>query len=144
VGLGACEEGAGGARVAAILELEQLFSSYGAGADEGDRDLLAGAFAAAAEFVNVERGGPTIGPLNSRQEIVDLVQGASADPARQLRHVITNVRLDGAVARANLVLFVTEDGAAAPPLTGVYEAETTNEEGRLCFSRLLCTLDRPL
>jgi hypothetical protein len=140
VGLG----GRGEVRACSLEEASALFARYGAAVDGRDREGLGEAFAAAGSFLNEEAGGETIGPLSPREAIVDFVAGATADPARQLRHVVTNVLSDGDRVRANLVLFITEAGATRLAATGVYDGAVVEEDGALRFARLDCLLDTPL
>ncbi len=121
-----------------------LFARYGAAVDEKDREALEEVFAATGSFVNAEVGGDVIGPLSPREAIVDFVAEATAEPARQLRHVITNVQREGDLVRANLVLFVTEAGATRLAVSGVYDGEVVEEDGALRFARLDCLLDASL
>jgi SnoaL-like domain len=140
VGLG----GRGEVRARSQEEASALFARYGAAVDERDRAGLGVVFAAAGTFLNAEVGGETIGPLSPREAIVDFVAGATADPARQLRHVVTNVLREGDRVRANLVLFATAAGTTSLAATGVYDGEVVEEDGALRFARLDCLLDAPL
>jgi len=140
VGLGSRGEALGGSHRDAVCD---LFARYGRAVDERDRDALGEVFAREGTFVNEFADGE-VASFSSRAAIVEFVAGATSDPARQLRHLIGNVQVEGSRVRANLVLFVTADGATSPATTGVYDGETVAEDGRLRFARLDCRLDAAL
>lgn len=122
----------------------QLFARYASAMDDNDFDELRAVFAERADFVVDITGGPTVGPYESRDAIVDFIQTTTVEQQDQRRHVITNVRLDGeSTAYGILSLFVTAGGELTVQATGVYRTELVDEDGAVRFASMYLTLDRP-
>ena len=121
----------------------QLFARYAAAMDDNDFDVLADVFTRDATFTVDITGGPTVGPYDSRDSIVEFISTTTKEQQDQRRHVITNVRLEGDVAYGILSLFVTADGELTVQSTGVYRTDLAEEDGALRFANMYLTLDRP-
>jgi 3-phenylpropionate/cinnamic acid dioxygenase small subunit len=121
----------------------ELFARYASAMDDNNFDVLRDVFAERAEFTVDITGGPTVGPYESRDAIVDFIQSTTEEQQDQRRHVITNVRTEGDVAYGILSLFVTADGELTVQSTGVYRTDLVQEDGALRFASMYLTLDRP-
>jgi 3-phenylpropionate/cinnamic acid dioxygenase small subunit len=121
----------------------ELFARYAAAMDDNDFDMLGDVFTQDATFIVDIAGGPTVGPYETRDAIVEFISSTTQEQQDQRRHVITNVRRDGDRARAILSLFVTAEGELVIQTTGVYRTELAEEGGALRFRSMKLSLDRP-
>jgi ketosteroid isomerase-like protein len=125
-------------------EVAELFARYAAAMDDADFERLRDVFTADASFTVDIADGPTVGPFETRDAIVDFISSTTQEQQDQRRHVITNVRTeDGRAAYGVLSLFVTAGGELTVQTTGVYRTELAEEDGRLRFRRMDLALDRP-
>jgi hypothetical protein len=121
----------------------QLFARYAAAMDDNDFDVLRDVFTADATFTVDIAGGPTVGPYESRDAIVEFISSTTTEQQDQRRHVITNARLEGEDrAFGVLSLFVTAEGELVVQTTGVYRTELAEEDGALRFRSMYLALDR--
>jgi uncharacterized protein (TIGR02246 family) len=121
----------------------ELFARYAAAMDDADFERLGAVFTADATFTVDITGGPTVGPYESRDAIVEFISSTTQEQQDQRRHVITNVRRDGDEAYGILSLFVTAEGELTVQSTGVYRTELGDENGTVRFRSMYLTLDRP-
>jgi hypothetical protein len=120
-----------------------IFAEYASAMDDNAYDKLRGVFSDDATFTVDITGGPTVGPFESGDSIVEFISSTTEEQQDQRRHVITNIRLDGDKAFGILSLFVTAEGELTVQTTGVYAVELVDERGAPRFSSMYLTLDRP-
>lgn len=121
----------------------ELFARYASAMDDKDFDTLHDVFTEEATFTVDITGGPTVGPYESRDSIVEFISTTTKEQQDQRRHVITNVRREGDVASGILSLFVTDDGELTVQATGVYRTDVAQEGDALRFANMYLILDRP-
>lgn len=121
----------------------ELFARYASAMDDKNFQVLGDVFTGEATFTVDITGGPTVGPYESRDAIVEFISTTTQEQQDQRRHVITNVRTEGDVAYGILSLFVTADGELTVQSTGVYRTDLAVEDGALRFASMYLTLDRP-
>jgi len=127
--------------MADYAEVSNAFALYASAMDDNDYETLRSVFTDDAVFTVDITGGPTVGPYETADAIVEFISSTTEDQQDQRRHVITNVRLDGDTAYGILSLFVTADGELTVQATGVYKV--TLAGGSAQFSNMYLTLDRP-
>ncbi len=121
----------------------ELFARYAAAMDDKDFDTLHDVFAEDATFTVDITDGPTVGPYESRDNIVEFISTTTKEQQDQRRHVITNVRREDDVAYGILSLLVTDAGELTAQATGVYRTDLVQEDDALRFASMYLTLDRP-
>lgn len=114
--------------------MAQLFGRYGSALDDDHFEWLDDIFTSDAEYTIYVAGGETIGPVSSREKVVEMLTGAlkqvNAEHG-QTRHAITNMWADGDTARAVLTQTVTSpQGELAVLVTGTYTVEMGEEDGQ--------------
>ena len=119
------------------------FARYASAMDDNDFEVLRSVFTADASFTVDITGGPTVGPYEGGDAIVEFIESTTEEQQDQRRHVITNVRLDGNTAYGILSLFVTADGELTVQTTGVYKVTIAGGGDAPVFSSMYLTLDRP-
>jgi hypothetical protein len=120
-----------------------VFARYASAMDDNAFTVLRDVFTDDATFTVDITGGPTVGPFESGDAIVEFISSTTEEQQDQRRHVITNVRIDGDTAYGILSLFVTADGQLTVQTTGVYEVRLAEQGGTTRFSSMYLTLDRP-
>jgi SnoaL-like domain len=120
-----------------------VFARYASAMDDNNFEVLRSVFTADASFTVDITGGPTVGPYESGDAIVEFISSTTEDQQDQRRHVITNVRLEDETAYGVLSLFVTADGELTVQTTGVYKVTLADSGATLAFSSMYLTLDRP-
>jgi hypothetical protein len=120
-----------------------VFARYASAMDDNNFEVLRSVFTADASFTVDITGGPTVGPYESGDAIVEFISSTTEEQQDQRRHVITNVRLEDETAYGVLSLFVTADGELTVQTTGVYKVTLADSDGTLAFSSMYLTLDRP-
>jgi hypothetical protein len=120
-----------------------VFARYAAAMDDNAFGVLRDVFTDDAVFTVDITGGPTVGPFESADAIVEFISSTTEEQQDQRRHVITNVRLDGDTAYGVLSLFVTAGGELVVQTTGVYKVALAEQGGGVRFSSMYLTLDRP-
>jgi 3-phenylpropionate/cinnamic acid dioxygenase small subunit len=128
-------------QMADYSQVSNTFARYASAMDDNDYEMLRSVFTDDATFTVDITGGPTVGPYEGADAIVEFIGSTTEEQQDQRRHVITNVRLDGDAAYGILALFVTADGELTVQATGVYEVALAGEPPR--FSSMYLTLDRP-
>lgn len=123
--------------------VSNVFSTYATSMDDHDFGLLRSVFTEDATFTVDITGGPTIGPYESQDAIVEFIESTTREQGDQRRHVITNLRLDGDTAYTILSLLVTDNGELTAQSTGVYKVKLRDDGGNVRFSEMYLTLDRP-
>ncbi len=126
--------------------ISELFAAYAAANDVRDAGLVADCFTEDATFTLHIAGGPTIGPLEPRDEVVAFFGAAFAEQDDQRRHVVTNLRLleaedDRARAEAYLTLIVTDGGTTALKSAGRYDTEVVRDRAGWTFRSMTLHLD---
>jgi hypothetical protein len=129
--------------MADYAEVCNVFARYASAMDDNDFEVLRSVFTADASFTVDITGGPTIGPYESGDAIVEFISSTTQEQQDQRRHVITNVRLEAEAAYGVLSLFVTADGELTVQTTGVYKVTLADAGGAPAFSSMYLTLDRP-
>lgn len=119
------------------------FARYASAMDDNNYDVLRSVFTSDAAFTVDITDGPTVGPYEGADAIVDFISSTTEEQQDQRRHVITNVRLDGDTAYGVLSLFVTAGGELTVQTTGVYKVTVADAGGAPAFSSMYLTLDRP-
>jgi ketosteroid isomerase-like protein len=127
--------------MADYAEVSNAFAHYASAMDDNDYETLRSVFTDDAVFTVDITGGPTVGPYETADAIVEFISSTTEDQQDQRRHVITNIRLDGDTAYGILSLFVTADGELTVQSTGVYKVTLEGDSAR--FSSMYLTLDRP-
>jgi ketosteroid isomerase-like protein len=120
-----------------------VFARYAAAMDDNEFGMLRAVFSDDAVFTVDITGGPTVGPFESGDAIVEFISSTTEEQQDQRRHVITNIRIDGDTAYGILSLFVTADGQLTVQTTGVYRVTLVDSGGEVRFSEMYLTLDRP-
>jgi hypothetical protein len=120
-----------------------VFARYASAMDDNNYATLREVFSDDATFTVDITGGPTVGPFESGDAIVEFISSTTEEQQDQRRHVITNVRIEGDVAYGVLSLFVTANGELTVQTTGVYEVGLVQQGGSPRFSSMYLTLDRP-
>jgi hypothetical protein len=120
-----------------------VFARYASAMDDNAYGMLREVFTDDATFTVDITGGPTVGPFESGDAIVEFISSTTEEQQDQRRHVITNVRIDGDTAYGILSLFVTADGQLTVQATGVYKVQIVEDSGRARFGSMFLTLDRP-
>jgi SnoaL-like domain len=123
-------------------QLSDLFARYAAAADDHDDTMLRDVLADDARFVAEIAGGPTVGPSESSDAVVEFIFGTTAKQLGQRRHVMTNIWMDGNIAHALVSLFETVDGQLNFRTTGTYRVTVVEQNGSLRFSNIAVHLDR--
>jgi ketosteroid isomerase-like protein len=124
-------------------EVCNVFARYASAMDDNNYEVLREVFSDDATFTVDITDGPTVGPYESGDAIVEFISSTTEDQQDQRRHVITNVRVEGETAYGILSLFVTADGELTVQTTGVYKVEMIEEGGASRFASMYLTLDRP-
>lgn len=75
-------------------QLSDLFARYAAAVDDHDDTLLRDVLADDVRFVAEIAGGPTVGPFESSDAVVEFISGTTAKQLGQRRHVMTNIWMD--------------------------------------------------
>jgi hypothetical protein len=130
-------------QIADYAQVCDVFARYASAMDDNAFKVLREVFTDDATFTVDITGGPTVGPYESGDAIVEFISSTTQEQQDQRRHVITNVRIDGAEAYGILSLFVTADGQLTIQTTGVYKVSLADDAGRVRFSSMYLTLDRP-
>jgi hypothetical protein len=120
-----------------------VFARYASAMDDNNFEVLRSVFTADASFTVDITGGPTVGPYQSGDAIVEFISSTTQEQQDQRRHVITNVRLEDDAAYGVLSLFVTAAGELTVQTTGVYKVTLADAGGVPAFSSMYLTLDRP-
>jgi len=120
-----------------------LFARYASAMDDNNYAMLRDVFTDDATFTVDITGGPTVGPFESGDAIVEFISSTTEEQQDQRRHVITNVRIDGDKAYGILSLFVTANAELVVQTTGVYATTLAEQGGGPRFSSMYLTLDRP-
>jgi hypothetical protein len=128
----------------------EALARYAWGYDEGDFELLADSFTADA------RSGGTVahtdlgwGPMNGREQIVEVLAGIRKSQADQRRHSIHTVRFHAQTATQaefSCYMHITgaEDGAVRLVTSGWYRALVVKEpDGTWRMRNLTARLDAP-
>ena len=123
-------------------KVTQVFGDYAWAMDAKDFDLLNQVFTEDATFVVSIAGGDTVGPFEGRAAAVEFITTTTREQTDQRRHVITNIRQDGAsAATATLTLVVVDNGQLTVKSSGVYRVQLAEEGGTPRFSRMDLALD---
>lgn len=126
------------------IAINDLFTRYAWALDHGDVEGVLDCF---TEDGIVE--SPVMGRYQGRDALREFaVRNANVARAGvQMRHVITNVRMevdgDRAKAWAYLLNYVTRDGRSEIAAPGEYECRLVRQAGRWRFAYRLVKLDRP-
>lgn len=120
-----------------------LFARYAAAVDTRDDAMLRDVLTDDARFTAEVTGGPTVGPFESGDAVVDFISGTTAKQQGQRRHVMTNVWLDGDTAHSVVSLFETVDGDLSVRTTGTYRVTIVEHNRKVRFSSISINLDRP-
>lgn len=127
-------------------EIAELLSNYAWAMDAGDFGALNEIFTSDASFVIHIAGADSVGPITSREAIVDFIASTVGDQQDQRRHVVSNQRFESqgegtAVVTATLTLNVIADGELEVKSTGVYRTELVQEDAGWRMSTLEIHLD---
>ena len=120
-----------------------VFARYAAAMDDNAYEVLRQVVTDDAAFTVDITGGPTVGPYESADAIVEFISSTTEEQQDQRRHVITNVRVDGDTAYGILSLFVTAGGELVVQTTGVYKVALAQAGDKVKFANMYLTLDRP-
>ena len=124
------------------IAIEDLFIAYTCALDAGDVEGVVGSFAEEGALES-----PAVGRCAGRDAIRGFAQRFARFRANgsQLRHVISNLRIDanGDRARAScyLVVFLTRNGQSRMLAPGWYDCDVVRREGRWVFLRRVVTMD---
>lgn len=121
-----------------------LFARYATAVDSRDHAMLRDVLADDARLTRSIAGGPTVGPFEPRDAVVDFISGTTAKQHGQRRHVMTNVSVDGDTAHAVVSLFETIDGQISVRTTGTYRVTVVEQRGRVRLSHISINLDQPV
>ena len=119
-----------------------VFARYASAMDDNNYGMLREVFTDDASFTVDITGGPTVGPFESGDAIVEFISSTTEEQQDQRRHVITNIRIDGETAYGILSLFVTAGGELVVQTTGVYKVSLVESGAVLRFGSMYLTLDR--
>ena len=128
--------------MADYAQVSDVFARYAAAMDDNNFSMLRDVFTDDAVFTIDITDGPTVGPFESGDAVVEFIQSTTEEQQDQRRHVITNVRIDGNDAYGILSLFVTAGGELTVQTTGVYKVTLAEAGGGVRFSTMYLTLDR--
>jgi len=129
--------------MADYAQVSDVFARYASAMDDNNFEVLRDVFTDDSTFTVDITGGPTVGPFESGDAIVEFISSTTEEQQDQRRHVITNVRIEGDTAYGILSLFVTADGQLTVQTTGVYKVTLAQQGGKVRFSSMYLTLDRP-
>jgi uncharacterized protein (TIGR02246 family) len=124
------------------LEIEDLFVRYVCALDEGDVDSVVDCFAADGSLAS-----PVAGTHKGHAAIRAFAERFARYRASgaQLRHVVSNLRIDlagdRAHARCYLVVFLTRNGESKVIPPGQYDCELVNENGAWRFAHRVVAHD---
>jgi uncharacterized protein (TIGR02246 family) len=125
-------------------QVADAFARYAAAIDDAEFARLRDLFTEDASFTVDIADGPTEGPYQPRDAILEFISSTTSQQPDQRRHVITNVRIEGQhTAYGVLSLFATATGEVVVQTTGVYRTELAQEDGTWRFRSMYLTLDRP-
>src|ERR1700722_9717200 len=113
-----------------------VFARYASAMDDNAFTVLREVFTDDAAFTVDITGGPTVGPYESGDAIVEFITSTTEEQQDQRRHVITNVRIDGDEAYGVLSLFVTAEGQLTVQTTGVYKVRLSTSGDAVRFSNM--------
>ena len=94
-----------------------------------------------ARFVAHIADGPTAGPLESGDAVVDFISSTTATQHGQRRHVMTSVWRQGETAHAFVSLFETANGRTRVLTAGTYRTTVVETDGDARFSDIAVRLD---
>jgi hypothetical protein len=128
--------------MADFAQVCDVFARYASAMDDNNYSMLREVFSDDATFTVDITGGPTVGPYDGADAIVEFISSTTEEQQDQRRHVITNIRIDGDTAYGILSLFVTANGELVVQTTGVYKVTLAESAGRVTFGSMYLTLDR--
>ena len=128
-----------------ILIAERMHR-YGWAFDERQEEALSECFTESATWQASIMGTSTIGPFNSKSEIINFMKGFWPNQLDQRRHNITNVIVENqsekaASVMAYLVLMSASTQGLKPVTTGFYKVEMVKSDGTWKIQTLLVGFD---
>ncbi|MFL5843542.1 MAG: nuclear transport factor 2 family protein [Solirubrobacteraceae bacterium] len=117
----------------------ELLARYAWAMDTRNWEALADLLTDDVRFSLEIAGADAPPPVQGNAEVVGFIRAALEAGEGTVRHVITNVRVDGATAGAYLILTAASPEAAEVRSTAVYECDI--DDGRL--ARIHIAFDRP-